>query len=85
VDPLIRRLLSTLDADEATRVILGESDTRNSMTERTVMRIGGCQAALATNWLPDGQMLITGAELLRVEPDGSRVVADAPAPGVGWP
>ncbi|HZB36295.1 MAG TPA: hypothetical protein VE440_09530 [Gaiellaceae bacterium] len=27
----------------------------------------------ATNWLPDGRMLITGAELLRVEPDGSRV------------
>ena len=25
----------------------------------------------ATNWLPDGRMLITGAELLRVEPDGS--------------
>jgi sugar lactone lactonase YvrE len=27
----------------------------------------------AANWLPDGRMLITGAELLRVEPDGSRV------------
>jgi sugar lactone lactonase YvrE len=27
----------------------------------------------ATNWLPDGRMLITGAELLRVDPDGSRV------------
>jgi sugar lactone lactonase YvrE len=27
----------------------------------------------ATNWLPDGRMLITGAELLRIEPDGSRV------------
>src|SRR4051812_28595390 len=27
----------------------------------------------ATNWLPDGRMLITGLELLRVEPDGSRV------------
>jgi sugar lactone lactonase YvrE len=27
----------------------------------------------ATNWLPDGQMLITGAELFRVDPDGSRV------------
>jgi sugar lactone lactonase YvrE len=27
----------------------------------------------ATNWLPDGRMLITGAELVRVEPDGSRV------------
>jgi sugar lactone lactonase YvrE len=27
----------------------------------------------AVNWLPDGQMLITGNELIRVEPDGSRV------------
>ena len=27
----------------------------------------------AVNWLPDGRMLITGNELLRVEPDGSRV------------
>src|SRR5437867_11744669 len=27
----------------------------------------------ATNWLPDGRMLITGTELVRVEPDGSRV------------
>jgi sugar lactone lactonase YvrE len=27
----------------------------------------------ATNWLPDGRMLVTGPELIRVEPDGSRV------------
>jgi sugar lactone lactonase YvrE len=27
----------------------------------------------AVNWLPDGRMLITGNELIRVEPDGSRV------------
>jgi sugar lactone lactonase YvrE len=27
----------------------------------------------ATNWLPDGRILITGEELTRVEPDGSRV------------
>ena len=27
----------------------------------------------ATNWLPDGRQLITGPELIRVEPDGSRV------------
>jgi sugar lactone lactonase YvrE len=27
----------------------------------------------ATNWLPDGRMLITGPELIRVEADGSRV------------
>src|SRR5512132_2832427 len=26
----------------------------------------------ATNWLPDGRMLITGPELIRLEPDGSR-------------
>ena len=30
-------------------------------------------AGWATNWLPDGRMLITGSELVRVEPDGSRV------------
>lgn len=28
----------------------------------------------ATDWLPDGRMLITGQELIRVEPDGSRVL-----------
>jgi len=27
----------------------------------------------ATNWLPDGRALITGPELIRVEPDGSRI------------
>ena len=27
----------------------------------------------ATNWLPDGRMLVTGPELLRIEPDRSRV------------
>src|SRR5512133_4205643 len=27
----------------------------------------------AVNWLPHGQMLITGSELVRVEPDGRRV------------
>jgi sugar lactone lactonase YvrE len=27
----------------------------------------------ATNWLPDGRMLLTGPELIRVESDGSRV------------
>ena len=30
-------------------------------------------AGWAVNWLPDGRMLITGSELVRVEPDGSRV------------
>jgi len=34
---------------------------------------GGGGSGWATNWLPDGQMLITGAELIRVEHDGSRV------------
>src|SRR5438045_1073616 len=27
----------------------------------------------ATEWLPDGRMLVTGQELMREEPDGSRV------------
>jgi sugar lactone lactonase YvrE len=27
----------------------------------------------AVNWLPDGQMLVTGSELCRVTPDGSRI------------
>ena len=30
-------------------------------------------AGWAVNWLPDGRMLITGSELVRVEPDGRRV------------
>jgi sugar lactone lactonase YvrE len=30
-------------------------------------------AGWAVNWLPDGRMLVTGNELVRVEPDGSRV------------
>jgi sugar lactone lactonase YvrE len=30
-------------------------------------------AGWAVNWLPDGRMLITGDELVRVEPDGTRV------------
>ena len=34
---------------------------------------GGGGSGWAANWLPDGLMLITGAELARVEPDGSRV------------
>jgi sugar lactone lactonase YvrE len=34
---------------------------------------GGGGAGWAANWLPDGRMLVTGAELIRVEPDGSRV------------
>ncbi|CAN5645868.1 SMP-30/gluconolactonase/LRE family protein [soil metagenome] len=38
-----------------------------------VMGQGGGGSGWATNWLPDGRMLITGSELIRVEPDGSRV------------
>ena len=34
---------------------------------------GGGGSGWATNWLPDGRMLVTGGELVRVEPDGSRV------------
>jgi sugar lactone lactonase YvrE len=38
-----------------------------------VMGRGGGGSGWATNWLPDGRTLITGDELTRVEPDGSRV------------
>jgi sugar lactone lactonase YvrE len=34
---------------------------------------GGGAAGWAVDWLPDGRMLITGRELVRVEPDGTRV------------
>src|SRR2546421_1222976 len=38
-----------------------------------VMGRGGGGAGWAANWLPDGRMLLTGYELTRAEPDGSRV------------
>jgi sugar lactone lactonase YvrE len=38
-----------------------------------VMGRGGGGAGWAVDWLPDGRMLVTGTELMRVEPDGSRV------------
>jgi sugar lactone lactonase YvrE len=38
-----------------------------------VMGRGGGGSGWAVNWLPDGRMLITGGELVRVEADGSRV------------
>jgi sugar lactone lactonase YvrE len=38
-----------------------------------VMGRGGGGSGWAVNWHPDGRMLITGEELVRVEPDGSRV------------
>jgi sugar lactone lactonase YvrE len=34
---------------------------------------GGGGVGWAVDWLPDGRMLVTGRELTRVEPDGSRV------------
>jgi sugar lactone lactonase YvrE len=34
---------------------------------------GGGSAGWAVGWLPDGRLLITGTELIRVEPDGRRV------------
>ena len=39
-----------------------------------VMGPGGGGSGWAANWLPDGRMLVTGGELTRVEPDGSRVL-----------
>jgi sugar lactone lactonase YvrE len=38
-----------------------------------VMGPGGGDGGWAANWLADGRTLVTGAELTRVEPDGSRV------------
>jgi sugar lactone lactonase YvrE len=38
-----------------------------------VIGSGGGGSGWAANWLPDGRTLITGEELVRVEPDGSRV------------
>jgi sugar lactone lactonase YvrE len=38
-----------------------------------VMGPGGGGAGWAVDWLPDGRMLVTGPELVRVEADGSRV------------
>ena len=38
-----------------------------------VMGPGGGGSGWAANWLPDGRTLITGQELIRMEPDGSRV------------
>src|SRR6478736_3638336 len=41
--------------------------------DREVMGAGGGGSGWAVDWLQDGRMLITGGELIRVEPDGSRV------------
>ncbi|HET7645395.1 MAG TPA: SMP-30/gluconolactonase/LRE family protein [Candidatus Limnocylindria bacterium] len=40
---------------------------------REVIGPGGGGAGWAVGWLPDGRMLVTGPQLLRVEADGSRV------------
>ena len=34
---------------------------------------GGGSAGWAVGWLPDGRMLVTGPELVRIEPDATRV------------
>ena len=38
-----------------------------------VIGAGGGGSGWATGRLPDGRMLVTGEQLIRVEPDGSRV------------
>jgi sugar lactone lactonase YvrE len=38
-----------------------------------VMGRGGGGSGWAANWLPDGRMLVSGGELIRVEPEGARV------------
>jgi sugar lactone lactonase YvrE len=38
-----------------------------------VIGAGGGGSGWAVNWLRDGRMLVTGGELLRIAPDGSRV------------
>jgi sugar lactone lactonase YvrE len=40
---------------------------------REVVGRGAEGLGWATNWLPDGRMLITGTELIRVEPNGARI------------
>jgi sugar lactone lactonase YvrE len=60
-----RLWFSDWGADEIVRV---GADGR-----REVVGPGGGGAGWAVNWLPDGRMLVTGPELIRVEADGSRV------------
>jgi sugar lactone lactonase YvrE len=60
-----RLWISSWGTNEIVAVALdGTSEVRGS---------GGGGAGWAVNWLPDGRMLVTGGELMRVEPDGSRV------------
>lgn len=49
-------------------IVAVDLDGRNE-----VMGPGGGGAGWAVGWLPDGPMLVTGPDLLRVEADGSRV------------
>ena len=44
-----------------------------------VMGRGGGDTGWALDWLPDGRMLVTGGELIRVEPDGEVFVIEAMA------
>jgi sugar lactone lactonase YvrE len=60
-----RLWLSNWGTDEIVAVDLGGTPK--------VIGPGGGGAGFAVDWLPDGGMLVTGAELMRVEPDGSRV------------
>jgi sugar lactone lactonase YvrE len=52
----------------AGEIVAVDLDGNSEVVGRGPERLGW-----ATNWLPDGRMLITGDELVRVEPDGSRV------------
>ena len=60
-----RLWFSNWGADEVVAVDL---DGRSDVVAR-----GPEGAGWATGWLPDGRMLMSGSELVRVEPDGSRV------------
>jgi sugar lactone lactonase YvrE len=48
-------------------IVTVDNDGRSEIVGR-----GGGGSGWAVDWLPDGRMLVTGDELLRVEPDGSR-------------
>src|SRR5919106_3768079 len=56
-------------SDWGTNEIIAVDHNGNS----EVIGRGGGGSGWAANWIPDGRMLITGDELIRVEPDGDRV------------
>jgi sugar lactone lactonase YvrE len=60
-----RLWFSNWGADEIVAVDL---DGNSEVVDRGPAGLG-----CAVNWLPDGRILMTGNELIRVEPDGSRV------------